>query len=117
MGVGKIIRREIKAYIEAELRDYSDTLRQIGEDREELLHEGHCPDSSGIRGTGISNLTHNMRENCVRLCGPAAWSKGCHGADHRGEVSEEELFVLAAKREGITVVECRRRVSVAMGKE
>jgi RinA family phage transcriptional activator len=53
------MRREIKAYIEAELRDYNDTLRQIGEDKNELILSNHCPDNSGIRGTDISNPTHN----------------------------------------------------------
>jgi RinA family phage transcriptional activator len=53
------MRREIKAYIEAELKDYNDTLRQIGEDKNELILSSHCPDDSGIRGTDISNPTHN----------------------------------------------------------
>ena len=53
------MRREIKAYIEAELRDYNDTLRQIGEDKNELILSSHSPDDSGIRGTDISNPTYN----------------------------------------------------------
>jgi hypothetical protein len=64
---------------------------------------------------GKGRLGPDMRENLVILCGPAAWGKGCHGADHRGEVSEEELFALVAKREKITLTECRRLVRDAMG--
>jgi hypothetical protein len=64
---------------------------------------------------GKGRLGPDMRENIVVLCGPAAWSKGCHGADHRGEISEDELFALAAKREGVTVEECWRRVKEVMG--
>jgi hypothetical protein len=41
------IRREIKAYIEAELRDYNDTLRAIGDDRDELLQQSPAYDNTG----------------------------------------------------------------------
>jgi hypothetical protein len=66
---------------------------------------------------GKGRLGPDMRENIVILCGPAAWGKGCHGADHQGKIQEDELFAIAAKREGITLSECRLRVRVAMGKE
>lgn len=51
------IRREIKSYIEAELKDYNDTLRQIGIEKNELILAGHIADDSGIRGTDTSNPT------------------------------------------------------------
>jgi RinA family phage transcriptional activator len=57
VGVIMAIRREIKAYIEAELRDYNDTLRAIGEDRNELLHESPAHDSIGGSSYDIGNPT------------------------------------------------------------
>lgn len=57
----------------------------------------------------------DMRENIVILSGPAALGRGAHGAHHRGEISQDELWRIAAKREGITVEECRLRVRRAMG--
>lgn len=57
-----------------------------------------------------------MRENLVVLCGPASYQQGCHGLNHTGRVSQEELFRIAAKREGIDDAdECRRRVRRRMG--
>jgi RinA family phage transcriptional activator len=51
------IRREIKGYIEAELKDYNDTLRQIGIEKNELILAGSVMDDSGVRGTDTSNPT------------------------------------------------------------
>ena len=51
------IRREIKAYIEAELKDYNDTLRAIGEDRHELLLASASQDNIGGTSYTISNPT------------------------------------------------------------
>lgn len=51
-----------------------------------------------------------MRENIVILDGPAAFQKGCHGANHMGKISKHELFEIAARREGISAEECERRV-------
>lgn len=53
------IRREIKLYIEAELKDYNDTIRQIGIDKNELILAGSMMDDSGIRGTDTSNPTQS----------------------------------------------------------
>lgn len=57
----------------------------------------------------------DMRENIVILCGPASVQQGCHGGNHTGQISKEELFGLAARREGITPDECRKRVRRRMG--
>lgn len=51
------IKREIKAYIEAELRDYNDTLRSIAIDRQELLLESPAPDDIGGTNYNIGNPT------------------------------------------------------------
>jgi RinA family phage transcriptional activator len=51
------IRREIKAYIEAELRDYNDTLRAIGDDRNELLQQSPVHDNIGGSSYDIGNPT------------------------------------------------------------
>lgn len=57
----------------------------------------------------------DMRENGCLFCGPACLGMGCHGADHRGEIGKERMWRIAAKREGISVAECKRRVRRAMG--
>ncbi|MEN6568041.1 MAG: hypothetical protein ABFC57_17290 [Veillonellales bacterium] len=49
----------------------------------------------------------DIKENCLKLCGPAAMSMGCHGADHRGEISNNELFGIIAAREGKTLDEIK----------
>lgn len=41
----------------------------------------------------------DVKENCLKLCGPAAMGMGCHGDDHWGKISNDELFELIAKRE------------------
>lgn len=51
------INRAIKTYIEFELKDYPETLRQIGIEKNELILAGHVMDDSGIRGTDTSNPT------------------------------------------------------------
>jgi len=51
------IRREIKLYIEAEIRDYNDTLRAIGEERDELILSSPIQDNNGGTSYGISNPT------------------------------------------------------------
>ena len=57
----------------------------------------------------------DIRENGCVLCGPARYGAGCHGANHKGKISQEQLFEIAARREGITPEECRARVRRAMG--
>lgn len=51
------IKREIKAYIEAELRDYNDTIRAIAEDKHELLLSSHTPENTGGTNYDIGNPT------------------------------------------------------------
>ena len=52
-----MIRREIKAYIEAELRDFNDTLRQIGEERNEILLASPVRDNNGGHSYDVGNPT------------------------------------------------------------
>jgi len=49
----------------------------------------------------------DIKENCLKLCGPACMSAGCHGADHRGKIGNDELFGLIAEREGKTLDEIK----------
>lgn len=51
------IKREIKSYIEAELRDYNQTLRDISEARQDLLLATHTPDNVGGHGYDIGDPT------------------------------------------------------------
>jgi len=51
------MKREIKAYIEAELRDYHDTLKAIQEDRATLLNSTPAPDNIGGTSYDIGNPT------------------------------------------------------------
>lgn len=51
------IRREIKAYIEAELRDYNDTLRAISEDRNELLLSSPAYENTGGTSYDVGDPT------------------------------------------------------------
>ena len=53
------MRKDIKAYIEAELRDYHENKKDIELLREEILEGTSVGDESGIRGTSISNVTQN----------------------------------------------------------
>lgn len=48
------IKKEIKAYVECELRDYLQTIRDLGEERQQIIENSPMFDDSGIRGTGIS---------------------------------------------------------------
>lgn len=57
----------------------------------------------------------DIRENCLVLCGPAALGAGCHGADHRGEISNIELFELISRRDGLTAEYCLIETRKAMG--
>lgn len=49
----------------------------------------------------------DIKENCLKLCGPACMGAGCHGLDHKGEISNDELFGIIAVREGKPVEEIR----------
>lgn len=51
------IKREIKAYIESELRDYHDTLKAIEEDREEIVLSSPIRDNVGGKNYDIGNPT------------------------------------------------------------
>lgn len=57
----------------------------------------------------------DIRENIVIVSGPAQFGKGAHGLQHKGLIDIEEFWKIVAKREGITVEECKRRVRRAMG--
>ncbi len=57
----------------------------------------------------------DIRENIVIVSGPASLGLGAHGLQHSGKIGIEEFWKIAAKREGITVDECKRRVRRAMG--
>ena len=57
----------------------------------------------------------DMPENVLMLDGPAALQKGCHGKNHLGLLTQEELFEYAGRRLGISGEECRRRVRRRMG--
>ena len=48
------IKKEIKAYVECELRDYLQTIRDLGEERQQIIENSPTFDDSGIRGTDIS---------------------------------------------------------------
>lgn len=75
-----------------------------------------CLEPAHIEAKGMgAGLGPDIRENIVILSGPAAWGKGAHGANHRGEITKDELYAIAARREGITVEECKWRVKRAMG--
>jgi hypothetical protein len=45
-----------------------------------------------VKGKGCKGP--DIKENCLKLCGPASRSMDCHGADHRGEIEDDELFKL-----------------------
>lgn len=66
------------------------------------------------KGMGGANGP-DMRENIVIACGPASMGAGCHGAQHRGKISKEVFWRAVARREHITVKECKLRVRRAMG--
>ena len=51
------LRREIRAYIEAELRDYHSTLNAIVEDRNELLLKSPVFDSNGGKSYSVGDPT------------------------------------------------------------
>ncbi|MBP2656206.1 MAG: phage transcriptional regulator, RinA family [Firmicutes bacterium] len=51
------LRREIRLYIEAELRDYYQTKADLLEAQNDIMLEGHINDGSGIRGTSIYRPT------------------------------------------------------------
>lgn len=90
----------------------------IKEFREEI---GYCERCGSQFCLEVAHITSkgaggpDIRENIVKLCGPAKMSMGCHGADHRGEIPPEELYAIAGRREGLTAEECRVRTRRAMG--
>ncbi len=51
------IKKEIKAYIETEIRDYDDTLRAIGEERNDLILSSPTHENIGGTSYDISNPT------------------------------------------------------------
>jgi len=53
------LRREIKAYIEAELRDFHQTKIDLVEAKDDLILQAPVADSSGIRGTDTGRPTES----------------------------------------------------------
>jgi len=53
------LRRELKAYIEAELRDYHQTKIDLVEAKDDLILQAPVADSSGIRGTDTGRPTES----------------------------------------------------------
>ncbi len=54
------MRKEIKAYIEAELRNYHQSKKDLEEIKNDIREEGKSiSDSMGIRGSGTSNVVEN----------------------------------------------------------
>lgn len=51
------MKKEIKAYIEAELRNYHSSKKDLEEIKEDILHSGPNNDSMGIRGSGNGDST------------------------------------------------------------
>jgi hypothetical protein len=91
---------------------------------EEIRNEGDDCEYCGGQCGLIIEVCHivrkgpggpDIRENLLRMGGPAGMGIGCHGADHRGEIQQEELLAIVAEREGITPDECYRRIRLAMG--
>lgn len=54
---GTRMKKEIKQYIEAELRDYQQSKKDLADLQEAILHGSASTDLSGIRGSGISDPT------------------------------------------------------------
>ncbi|MDT8901848.1 hypothetical protein [Anaeroselena agilis] len=76
-----------------------------------------CLEAAHIEAKGMGGgKGPDIRENIVILSGPASFGKGAHGAHHRREITNDELYVIAARREGISVEECKAKVKAAMGK-
>ncbi|GEM_PF-794017 len=85
---------------------------------------GHCEECEGrccleaahIEAKGMGGCNGpDIPENIVVLCGPARFHQGCHGKSHKGKISKDRLYELAAKRLDITVEECKLIVRRAMG--
>lgn len=54
------MRKEIKAYIEAELRNYDQSKKDLEEIKNDIREEGKSiSDSMGIRGSGTSNIVES----------------------------------------------------------
>lgn len=78
--------------------------------------DGFTLEAAHIEAKGMGGAKGpDIRENIVIACGPAALGAGCHGAQHKGLISKEKLWRAAARREKITVKECKLRVRRAMG--
>jgi len=54
----------------------------------------------------------DIPENLIQL----SCANACHDKAHRGLISKDVLFSIVAKRENITVDECKRRVREAQGR-
>lgn len=79
----------------------------------EICGSENCLEVAHIISKGAGGP--DIEENVIMLDGPAAFQKGCHGANHIGKLNQDELFKFAAQRIGITPDECKRRVRRRMG--
>jgi hypothetical protein len=57
----------------------------------------YCLEVAYVKGKGCKGP--DIRENCLKLCGPVSMGMGCHGADHRGGLTDDELFANSKVRE------------------
>jgi hypothetical protein len=55
----------------------------------------------------------DIKENCLRLCGPACAGAGCHGLNHKGKIKSDELFGIIAAREEKSVEKIKEIVHKA----
>jgi RinA family phage transcriptional activator len=53
------LRREIRQYVELELRDYDNVKREWEQIQSDIICGGGCGDDSGIRGTDIGRTTES----------------------------------------------------------
>lgn len=77
----------------------------------ELCGSHTCVENAHIVSKGAYGP--DIKENIVRLCGPARYGMGCHGNEHKGNISKDELFAVVAKREGKTTEEIKDIVNKA----
>lgn len=64
------MKKELRAYIEAELRDYHQTMQELCELRDDTLNESPAPPDGMPRGTETSDPTFNRTIkliNCRRI--------------------------------------------------
>jgi len=82
----------------------------------ELCGSTFALEAAHIEAKGMGGCNGpDIPENITVLCGPSRFQQGCHGLNHKGKISKDQLYKLAAKRQGITIEECKLTVRRAMG--